>query len=190
MILPLTRPRLIYTNKFPPHYPIGHRQWENDIHSFIYSRYFYSASLIHYYSEALPITVESIQPIESVSEFRRRSRGVHPPEPMKHSSSVSEKRVSKSQRKIFPNAFSRKNIPLCPPKFLMTFFSHRPLFSNISLPRLYISYLPFISLYFPISPRSCVQFPLFFQFPSLFLRYFYTTVSSPPTKMYISFPIN
>src|SRR6218665_1872025 len=98
---------------------------------------------------------------------------------MKHSSPVSEKHVSKSQRKIFPNAFSRKNIPLCPPKFLMTFFSHRPLFSNISLPRLYISYLPFISLYFPISPRSCVQFPLFFQFPSLFLRYFYTTVSSP-----------
>src|SRR6218665_3747025 len=33
----------IYTNKFPPHYPIGHRQWENDIHSFIPD--FYSAFL-------------------------------------------------------------------------------------------------------------------------------------------------
>src|SRR6218665_63604 len=30
--------------KASPHYPIDHRQWENDIHSLIHSGYFYSVS--------------------------------------------------------------------------------------------------------------------------------------------------
>src|SRR6218665_2027110 len=59
-----------YIKASPSHYPINHRQWENDIHSFIHSGYFFSASLnpLLGYSEALSNTA-----IDTVSKFTRRS---------------------------------------------------------------------------------------------------------------------
>src|SRR6218665_2502547 len=46
----------IHKNK-PPIITSTTDKGENDIHSFIQSGYFYSVSLVHYYSEALPTTV-------------------------------------------------------------------------------------------------------------------------------------
>src|SRR6218665_2898455 len=40
-----------------PHYPIDHRQWESDIHSFIHSRSFYSDSTTQRRSRPLPLTL-------------------------------------------------------------------------------------------------------------------------------------
>jgi len=49
-------------------------------------------------------------------------RGVHPPEPMKHSP-LFEKNLCENSGAKFSNTFSGKNSPLYPPKFLTTFFS-------------------------------------------------------------------
>src|SRR6218665_122889 len=53
--------------KQAPLYLIDHRQWENDIHSFI-PDISIAPILVHYYSEALPTTA-----IDTVSEFTRRA---------------------------------------------------------------------------------------------------------------------
>jgi len=56
----------VHEKKASPHYSIDHRQWENDIDSFI--PVISIVLQVHYYSEALPTTV-----IDTVSEFTRRS---------------------------------------------------------------------------------------------------------------------
>jgi len=48
----------IHKNK-PFHYPIDHRQWENDINSFI-PDISIAPFKVHYYSEALPTTAIDI----------------------------------------------------------------------------------------------------------------------------------
>jgi len=110
----------------------------------------------------------------SLFDVKAHSRGVHPPEPMKHSPLFWEKPVGRD----FPNTFFRQNCPLYPPKFLMTFFSHWPLFSNFSLP----------GCTFPITPSYIsplpVQFPpLFFNFP-LYFGCSYTHSSSTSKKIW------
>src|SRR6218665_145891 len=62
-----------------PHYHIDHRQRGNDIHSFIQSGYFYSASLclLDYYSEALLTTVIDSVGVYTTKRYRQPYNTIH-----------------------------------------------------------------------------------------------------------------
>ena len=109
------------------------------------------------------------------------ARGVHPPEPMKHSPPVSEKFVSKSKRKVNEKIFTSrfpekiKKIPLFSAKIsddLFLVIDH------------YFRIFRFPDCKFPIYPPIS---PCSSSFPSvsqIFLHYIFF----PPTKLYIYFP--